>query len=646
MTSKKFDIYIALLLRFIIALLLFTFCRIIFLVFNFSFYSDISSTAVFKILTGGVIFDISSLFYLLSLYIVFQILPFKFRNIKLYQKISFWLYLIPVSLGIILNLSDTLYYQFTLKRTTFAIIEQFSNETNMGKLFFQFILDYWYMVLTSGSLIYLTIFLNKKIDIKTVKIKNPFYYFISSLAFSCLVAALFIIGVRGGYKHSTRPITLSNASKFTTKPNQRAIVLNTPFALIKTFNEDPLKEVQYFSSLQKQEEVYSAYHHNLKIGNNSFQKKNVVLIILESFGREHIGALNKHIPNYKGFTPFLDSLINSSYTFKKSFANGRKSISGMPSTIASIPSLTTPFVLSHYSGNDINSLANILGKEGYYSAFFHGAPNGSMGFDAFSRQAGFTDYFGMSEYGNDDDFDGFWGIWDEDFFQFYANEMNGMKEPFFTSIFSLSSHHPFQLPEKYKNVFPKGELPIQETIGYSDNALKEFFKTSSKMPWFKNTIFVLTADHAATFSDLDEYKTPAGAFAVPIIIYDPSNPKLAGINDSNVIQHIDIMPTVLNMLNYPDEYIAFGTDVFDSLSDHFALTNYSGTYHLFKGDYLLQYDGINVVGLYNFIEDPLFVSNLINDKKPQQEELLKLCQAFIQEHNRRMIHNKTTIKNN
>ncbi|MFB0924535.1 MAG: hypothetical protein QMB65_04525, partial [Vicingaceae bacterium] len=115
---------------------------------------------------------------------------------------------------------------------------------------------------------------------------------------------------------------------------------------------------------------------------------------------------------------------------------------------------------------------------------------------------------------------------------------------------------------------------------------------------------------------------------------------------SNVIQHIDIMPTVLNILNYPDEYIAFGTDVFDSLSDHFALTNYSGTYHLFKGDYLLQYDGINVVGLYNFIEDPLFVSNLINDKKPQQEELLKLCQAFIQEHNRRMIHNKTPIKNN
>lgn len=645
MSPQKVNLYIALLLRFIIALFLFTICRVIFLGFNLSFFADISIDAILKIVFGGVIFDISALFFLLSLYIVTQILPFKFRNLKSYQKISFWFYLIPVSLGIILNLSDTIYYQFTLKRTTFAIIEQFSNETNMGKLFFQFALDYWYMVLAAVLLIYFTFFINKKIVVRPVQLKKPIYYYSSSLLFACLIAGLFIIGVRGGYKGSSRPITLSNASKFTTKPNQRAVVLNTPFSLIKTINEEALKEVQYFASLEQQEKIFSAYRHQSKSDTSKFQKKNIVLIILESFGREHFGSLNKQIPNYKGFTPFLDSLINSAYTFKKSFANGRKSISGMPSTIASIPSLSTPFVLSHYSGNTINSLANILYKKGYYSAFFHGAPNGSMGFDAFSKQAGFIDYFGMTEYGNDADFDGFWGIWDEEFFQFYAHEMEEMKEPFFTSIFSVSSHHPFQLPKRYKNKFPKGKLPLQETIGYSDHALKEFFKTSSKMPWFKNTIFVLTADHAATFSDLPEYQTPAGAFAVPIIIYDPSNPKLNGIDDSTVVQHIDIMPTLLNMLNYPDDFIAFGSNVFDSLATHFALTNYAGTYHLFKGDYLLQYDEQNVIGLYNFKEDPLFKSNLVDKKNPQQEKLLTLCQAFIQEHNRRMIHNKTAIQN-
>ena len=273
MRSLKVNLYIALFLRFVIALFLFTICRIIFLVFNISFFSDISINAIVKIAFGGIIFDVSALLFLLSLYLVTQILPFKFRNLKIYQKISFWLYLIPVSLGIILNLSDTLYYQFTLKRTTFAIIEQFSNETNMGSLFFQFVFDYWYMVLAAILFIYFIFFINKKIEVRPVQLKNPFYYYSSSLILSCLVAGLFIIGVRGGYKSSTRPITLSNASKFTTKPNQRAIVLNTPFSLIKTINEESLKEVQYFASQEQQETIFSAYRHQPKTDISKFQKK-------------------------------------------------------------------------------------------------------------------------------------------------------------------------------------------------------------------------------------------------------------------------------------------------------------------------------------------------------------------------------------
>ena len=646
MIKRNGNIYLALLLRFSIALVVFTICRLIFLGFNLSFYPNLSFSETLNLLYGGVIFDISALFYLLSLYILLQIVPFKFRNAKVYQKVTFWFYFIPISLSVIFNLSDTLYYQFTLKRTTFAIMDQLSNVTNLGKLFFQFIIDYWYMVLTAVAIILSSFFLNKRITVQEVQIKKPIYYYLSSALLFCTITALMIIGIRGGYVHSTRPITLSNASKYTSKPNQRAIVLNTPFSLIKTLNETPLQEVNYFSSTEEQEKVFTAYHSNSNKKHEAFQEKNVVLIILESFGREHIGALNKHIPNYNGFTPFLDSLIDFSYTFKQSFANGRKSISGMPSTIASVPSLTTPFILSHYSGNNINSLANILETKGYYSAFFHGAPNGSMGFDAFSKQAGFMDYFGMKEYGNDDDFDGFWGIWDEEFFQYYANEMKNMKEPFFTSIFSLSSHHPFQLPKRYENTFPKGNLPIQETVGYTDNALKEFFKTSSKMPWFKNTIFVITADHAASFSDLNEYRSFTGFFAAPIIFYDPSNPNLVGFNDSTVVQHIDIMPTILDMLNYPKDYIAFGTDVFDTLSTHFALTYIDGTYYIFDGEYLLQYDGVNSVGMYNFIKDPLFKSNLIATDNPKKGEMLKLCQAFIQEHNRRMIHNEISVKIN
>jgi phosphoglycerol transferase MdoB-like AlkP superfamily enzyme len=266
-----------------------------------------------------------------------------------------------------------------------------------------------------------------------------------------------------------------------------------------------------------------------------------------------------------------------------------------------------------------------------------------MGFDAFATQAGFEDYFGKTEYGNDEDFDGYWGIWDEEFFQFYAEEMGKMKEPFFTSLFSVSSHHPFNLPKRHEGKFPEGNLPIQKTIGYTDYALKRFFETAKKMPWFENTIFVITADHAATFSDLPEYKTPSGFFAVPIIIYDPSDPNLKGYNVKDAVQQIDIMPTVLERLGYPNDYIAFGTDMLDSAANHFAIGHMAGSYHFFQNDTLIQFDEKKVTGMYNYEVDPLFKNNFANKNDGSSSSAFQLNKAFIQEYNRRLIRNNMAV---
>src|SRR5690606_14279042 len=139
----------------------------------------------------------------------------------------------------------------------------------------------------------------------------------------------------------------------------------------------------------------------------------------------------------------------------------------------------------------------LLGEKGYETAFFHGAPNGSMGFSAYMQLAGIKNYYGKNEYNNDDDFDGIWGIWDEPFMQFMAKKLDTFKQPFFSSFFSLSSHHPFKVPEHYAGKFPKGQLPLHEPIGYVDNALRQFFNTASKSEWYKNTLFVIVADHAS-----------------------------------------------------------------------------------------------------------------------------------------------------
>src|SRR5690606_33640488 len=255
--------------------------------------------------------------------------------------------------------------------------------------------------------------------------------------------------------------------------------LNTPFAMMKTLEAVYLREVHYYSS-QELNALYPVVH----VSNDSipFRKLNVVFLIMESFGKENIGFFNRHVDGgtYKGYTPFLDSLLAESYTFRRSFANGRKSIDALPSIISSIPSIGEPFVLSVYSGNKTTSIAKLLGDAGYETAFFHGAPNGSMGFSAYAQLAGIQHYFGKDEYGNDDDFDGIWGIWDEPFMQFMAGKLNTFQEPFFASFFSLSSHHPFNVPEKYEGRFPKGPLPLHEPTGYADHALQQFFDKAAQ----------------------------------------------------------------------------------------------------------------------------------------------------------------------
>lgn len=373
-------------------------------------------------------------------------------------------------------------------------------------------------------------------------------------------------------------------------------------------------------------------------------KKNVVVLIVESFGREYIGALNKDLEGgkYKGYTPYVDALIGKSTTFQYSFCNGRKSIDGMPSVLSSIPMFVEPFILTPSSMNDYTGLAGILGQEGYETAFFHGAQNGSMGFQAFAQKTGFKHYFGRTEYEaakGTDDFDGTWAIWDEPFLQYYAEEMGKMKQPFMTAVFTASSHHPFVIPEQYKQQFPEGKLEIQKCIRYTDMAIGKFFETASKQPWFENTIFVLTSDHT-NMSDHDYYQTDLGGFCSPIIIYEPSHPEGQVID--KIAQHIDILPTVLGLLGYQKPYFGFGIDLLNTPSEDTWAVNYlSGIYQYVRNGYVLQFDGQKTKGIYS-LSDSLMQQNLIHQPSvvSHQSQMERELKAIIQQYMERMTQNR------
>ena len=582
------------------------------------------------VLRGGLLFDTSAIVYTNALYLILMIAVGAFTLKG--QRAFKWLYLTINGLALAINLGDAVYFQYTMRRTTTTVFSEFSNEGNLGSIIGTEFINHWYLVLLFAVVMFALCKLYAM----------PRGKHAANLVSLLLIAPLSIAGMRGGFTTAVRPITVSNANQYAQHPTDAALVLNTPFSLIRTIGKSVFTMPNYYQSETELAAIYTPEHHkSLTYPPTPITHKNVVVLIIESFGREYIGALNHDLEGgkYKGYTPCVDSLIAQSTTFRYSFCNGRKSIDGMPSILSSIPMFVEPFFLTPASMNDYTGLAGILGKEGYETAFFHGAQNGSMGFEAFAKKTGFQHYYGRTEYEaahGTSDFDGTWAIWDEPFFQYYAEEMSKMQQPFMTAIFSASSHHPFAIPEQYKAQFPEEHLPIQKCIRYTDMALGKFFATARKQPWFGNTIFVLTSDHTNQ-SDHAEYQSDLGGFCSPIIIYDPSHAE--GRMEDKVAQQIDILPTVLGMLGYSKPYVAFGIDVLNTpANDTWAVNYLNGIYQYVKYGYVLQFDGKETKGVYQ-LTDRLMRHNL-KGKVPQQAQMERELKAIIQQYMMRMTQNK------
>lgn len=641
--SKTVEIneFIFPLYRYAVLLVCYTLLRIAFYCFNVGLFPNVTFESFWTLLYGGIRFDLSALTYLNLLYFSCYYLGFKARRNIGYKRFLECTFYIPNTIGIAMNCIDFVYYRFILKRTTYNVLDILQNEENMGSLWGQFLIDYWYVFLFFGVFMICFVWVIRRVKMHETIQRTWVNVVVSVLVFA-VIAGLSVAAIRGGFRHSTRPIAMSNAAAYTNSPEESAIVLNTPFSFIRTIGKKSFQKMTFFAD-DEIEQVFTPIHEAIiDTTTNSQTKKNVVIFIMESFSREFLGCMNPTLENgqYEGYTPFLDSLSQHCLIYTNAYANGRKSIDAMPSVLASIPALTMPYVVSQYSGNRINSIASLLKEDGYQTAFFHGAPNGSMGFDGFAKIAGFDSYFGKTEYGNDEHYDGIWGIWDHHFFQRYADEMNSMKEPFCTALFSLSSHHPFKVPAEFEGVFREGPLPVEKCIGYSDNALRMFFEKARKMPWFDNTLFVITADHSS-IPDHEEYKNNAQAFAVPIFFYCPGDSALHGI-DTRPAQQIDIMPSILSYLGYNKPFVSFGVNLFDENAERFVVNYNNDVYQIIKNDTIAYFDGKKIFGAYDMIHDPSLKNNIYQNGRVERAD--SLVRAFVQQFNNRMIQDNLTIE--
>ena len=608
--------------KFLILLIVFTLARLCFYFANHSLFPVVYFTDFLV----GIWFDAVTAAILFLPLILIELFPHNFRNSRIYKIVLKTFFVLILFCGTLMNIADIEYFKFSSTRSTASTLKMLSYGNDFGNQLPSFIKDYWFLFLLLAGLTALGIWLYNRVQkqvIGPVKITTQFLFFI-------LIAGLFVSLGRGW---GLRPVAPINASKYTIDQNV-PLVLNSTFTIIKSIGKSALDEKTYFEN-EELTKWFNPIHQYTSEA--QFNQPNIVLLMVESFSVEYIRAINNDsIP----YTPFLDSLIHEGLVYTNCYANGKKSIDAVPSVISSIPKLMEhEFITSSYATNTIESLPKQLNKLGYYSAFFHGATNGSMNFNQFAAKARFDKYLGRTEYKNDDDFDGTWGIYDHLFLDWAIDQMNTFKSPFFSTIFTLSSHPPYAIPKNLSEKFKNGPSDMHNSVMYTDYALKTFFNKIAKQPWYNNTLFIITADHTPA-SVAPIYFQERGNMHIPLVFFHPSG-SLKG-RKSKIVSQNDIMPSILDLVGYSDPFFSFGESVFRKKYG-LSVSQIGNKYLIFGHKHVLVFQNGQILKMYH-IDDKLQAHNLIKEKPETAKFLKNKLLALIQTYHASLIKNKMTAE--
>ena len=601
---KFFKTHVALLIwRIILLYVVLMLCRLLFYAYNLTLMGEIPFSEWWSLVCGSLKFDTVSILYANALFIILSLFPLRVRERRWWRRIKAWYYVVVNSLLLVVtNLADAIYFHYTQKRFTADEIF-FADNDNSAMLVLKFAAENWYVVLFGIAMI---VMLAAGYWRKTREwsIFNGVWYYIGSTLVLILALGLSLGGIRGGFTKMTRPITMSNATLYTADNMRATMILSNPFCILRTIGSSgKISYQKYFSD----EELYSIYtpehRPTEKLSATELEGRNVVIFVMESFSAEHSALLRPDLyadKEQKGYTPFFDSLMRQSYTFYNMYANGRRSIQALPAVWASIPSYKNPFVLMPQAMAETRALPAILRDKGYRTMFFCGSDHGSMGFGAFARTTGIEHLYSRQDYEKlhgKDDFDGYWGIWDEKFIDYMGEELQQSQAPFFATIFTLTSHHPFVIPEEYEGKFPEGLTPNHKCVGYVDSAVGKFFEKYGNEEWFKNTIFVFVADHVSSEQFSDVFRSSPGSYQVMGFIHAPES-SLVG-EHHQVVSQVDIMPTLLGLLGNEEPYLAFGRDLFgEHESEPISVSYDNNMFQAITADYLILFDEHKVIAVY------------------------------------------------
>jgi phosphoglycerol transferase MdoB-like AlkP superfamily enzyme len=625
----------ALLFLYILLLIVYTLCKLVFYWFNRLDFDAQTPNGLGSIFLHGIRYDLSAILFTNLVFTLLFLIPFgKLGKSNWYNTILKVLFLAINLFFISLNLVDVAYFPFVQKRlqNDALLFATGDKGTEAFGMIPTFLMQNWSLLVIFFGITYLLNAIYNFVVKPSFAANKQYVLSFSVIAIFVLMLGMNVLGIRGGLQ--LRPISILDATNVSGVTNA-PFVLNSSFSLIRTWQKNKIREKNYFDPINN-----SACESPIKQFNKDTiahdSQMNVIIIMVESLSKQYLSYFGG-----KGKTPFLDSLMHQSLVFTNGFANARESVQGVPAVLASLPSwMDESYIFSRYSTNKVQSLASILKQYDYKTSFFHGAAIGSMGFYSFTKSAGFDQYYGREDYGNEAHFDGSWGIWDHHFLPFMTKQLSNTKEPFLSAILTLNTHHPFVVPKEFVVAQPSKKYPILNSVQYIDHTLAQFFQEIKDEKWFQNTLFVITADH--TGPNTTNKRTTIEDFSIPVIFYKP-NSNLKG--ESNIVMgQIDIMPSILHLLGIKDTIFSFGKNIFDHQCLSRVINYKMGIYQYTNDRFHLYFDGEKSLALYDWKKDTFLKSNLIKDKQYHAtiQAIEKDLKKSIQNYHHTIIHNKMT----
>jgi phosphoglycerol transferase MdoB-like AlkP superfamily enzyme len=543
--------------------------RIFFWIYNQRFFPLTTFSEKLSILAAGLRFDASSVsIILLPCLIIYTIYQLTAKPIWL--KLKLLLLRLFGFLFIALSLFDAGYYSFSFQRSS---AEMFQFTSDSLRVFQTAPASYTGLFIFAVLLMIAFHFLLKRLSV-FMKITSPVR--IPQVVISIPLILLLAVCIRG---LNARPLSPLSVSLYT-NANYSSIVTNTFQTMLYSFFKKPGNNWGAPKSYYTLQTVVETVPYVQQFPNADETKTNVVLFIMESVSRAYLEKGNAQ----KASTPFLDTLMANSLVCANAYANSSMSVSGIQAILSGIPCLYDYNIdNSPYYQNFSRAMPTVFKERGYGTYFYYGANKDHFGFEKLSRRFGVDHYISEEAFNNPAEHNGYWGINDSAFFRFTAEQIAKQPQPFFTTVFNISTHYPYVIPEQYRSVFPKGNTAAAQSVSFMDQALKLFFDEAKKNSWYQNTIFVFTADHWNK-EDPTLKADGSGVYQIPLFIYKPDGSLKQTITD--VTDQVSIFPTLMQLTGYSKKFNSFGTSILNNQPDRkwtVAVKQWPG-YLLFTSD--------------------------------------------------------------